>query len=123
MKELDKFLFEKLKISDDSEYMDSNDKKNWKVGDIVVAEFHWSMTLVDFYEITKTTGKTFTMKKLKQKIVSGNGQEGKCEPIKGEYEKNEPEVRARINKYGYVKIRDYYCDLWNGDPVYFSHLD
>ena len=127
MKTLDNFLVEKLHIDDKAnpnQKPKRDDPDQWKVGDIVTAVFHYSMTLVEFYEIIKATGKSFTFKKLKQKIVSGNGMQGACEPILGEYdERDSKPVTARINKWGSVKIRDYYCHWWDGKPENFDHLD
>ena len=46
------------------------------------------------------------------------------EPILGEYdERDSKPVTARINKWGSVKIRDYYCHWWDGKPENFDHLD
>lgn len=127
MKAIDKFLVEKLHIDDKADPKQKSkrdDPTQWKVGDIVTAVFHYSMTLVEFYEIIKVTGKSFTFKKLKQKIASGNGMQGTCEPIPGEYdERDSKPVTARINKWGSVKIRDYYCYWWDGKPEHFDHLD
>jgi len=127
MKAIDKFLVEKLHIDDKADPKQKSkrdDPTQWKVGDIVTAVFHYSMTLVEFYEIIKATGKSFTFKKLKHKIVSGNGMQGTCEPIPGEYdERDSKPVTARINKWGSVKIRDYYCYWWDGKPEHFDHMD
>lgn len=126
MKEIRKFLIEKLVINKDTieKKPKRNDPLQWKVGDIVVATYHYSMTLVDFYEIIKATGKSFTFRKLKDKVVSGNSMQGTCVALPGEYDdREEKDVTARINKYGSVKIRDYYCSWWDGTPEHFDHLD
>ena len=127
MKTIDKFLVEKLHIDDkvDSKSKPKrNDPTQWKVGDIVTAIFQYNMTLVDFYEIIKATGKSFTFKKLKQEIVSGSGMQGTCQPIIGKYDERENKpITARINKWGNVKIRDYHCYWWDGKPEHFDHLD
>ena len=50
--------------------------------------------------------------------------QGECEPILGEYdERDSKPVTARINKWGSVKIRDYYCHWWDGKPENFDYLD
>lgn len=126
MKNIVYFITEKLKLNKDSNISQVDgpeDPDGWEVGDIITATFHYSMTLVDFYEITKSTGKSFRMKKLEQKITRGNGQEGYCQPIPGKYSKDKEEVLVRVNKWNRVKIKDYYCSKWEGDDVFFSHLD
>ena len=125
MKNIVNFVLEKLQINKDTtlEKTDPSDPSKWKEGDIITAVFHYSMTLVDFYEITKATGKSFRMRKLNQKITRGHGQEGYCQPIPGEYAKDKEEVLVRVNKWNRVKIKDYYCHKWNGGDEFFSHLD
>ena len=126
MKNIHNYLTEKLHVGAGmkSEKLEDDDPRGWNVGDILVSQWGYSMTIVDFYEIVKTTasGKTFIVKHLKDKIVSGNGMQGKSVPVKGEYESNE-EIRARVNKYNRVKIDHSSLSLWNGEPVYFDHLD
>ena len=128
MKQLDKYIIEKLHLNKDIETAEERDKskpENWEVGDIIYSNFSYSMIIIDFYKIVKISGKTFTFRKLKDKIVSGNGQAGKSVPIPDEFDTKETEEkRARINKFGDVKLDKYtYCYYWNGEPVAFDHLD
>jgi len=126
MKELNLYITEKLHVGAGmkSEKIEDDDPRAWNEGDILVSQWGYNMTIVDFYEIVKTTPsrKTFIVKQLKDKIVSGNGMQGKAVPVKGEYKSNE-EIRARVNKYNRVKIDHSSLSLWNGEPVYFDHLD
>ena len=125
MNNLKEYIIEKLHLDKDIELGDSKpgDPSTWSVGDIIVSIFSYSMVIVDFYEITKRTNKSFVLKKLKEKIVKGDGQRGESVPLPGEYDTNEPEVKARINKFGDVKIDRAYCHLWDGNPVSFDHMD
>lgn len=121
---LSKYIFEKLSINKDTKIKDPNAKPDkWEVGDIVVCIFSGSMTLVKFCEIVKRTNKSFTLKRLKDKVVKGDGMQGKKIPIEGEYEKNDKEIIGRVNKWGHVKADSYFCSLWDGEPVWFSNLD
>jgi len=117
------YIIEKLsKINKDTK-LDNTGPETWEVGDIIVATFSYSMTIVKFYEIIKRTNKSFTLRQLKDKVVKGDGMQGEMVAIEGEYEKGEKDVIARINKFGSVKFDSYYCNRWDGKPVWFSHLD
>lgn len=117
------YIIEKLNKIDKDTKLDNTGPETWEVGDIIVATFTYSMTLVEFYEIVKRTSKSFTLRRLKDKIVKGNGMEGKMVAIEGEYKSGEKDVVARLNKFGDVKIKDYRCKRWDGDPVFFTRLD
>lgn len=126
MKDINNFILEKLKITKDSknDNRDPDDPKTWVVGDILVCQWGYSMVIVDFYKIIKTTGKSFVLRKLKDKKISGDGWRGECVPIENEFEKNEQDINVRINKYNYVKIKDKgHCSLWTGNPVHYDHMD
>ena len=126
MKNIYSFISEKLKINSDTikNTTESNpsDPNTWRIGDIVYTSWGYNMTIVDYYEIIKRTGKGFTFRKLKDKIVSGNGFQGKSVPLEGEYE-NDKEIKCRINKWGSVRIEDSTAHLWDGEPIYYDHLD
>ena len=119
------YLTEKLHLNKGMKsQVDYDDPSTWDVGDILVAQWGYDMTIVDFYEITKITGshKTFTLKNLKNKIVSGNGMQGTCVPEEGKYE-NDKELRARVTKYNRAKVDGEYLSLWSGKPVHFDHMN
>lgn len=124
MRGIDEFLFEKLHLRKDiqTKKVDLDDPSGWQVGDILVSQWGYSMVIVDFYEIIKSTGKTFVLRQLKDDIVSGNGMQGKSVPVEGKYE-DDKEHRVRVNKYNRVKIDGAYLSLWNGEPVSFDHMD
>jgi len=123
MIDLSKYIVEKLsKINKDTK-LDNTGPETWEVGDIIVATFTYNMTLVKFYEIVKRTNKSFTLRQLKDKVVKGDSMQGEMVPIEGEYDKRENDVVARLNKWGSVKVNGYYCRRWDGEPVFFTHLD
>lgn len=125
MKDINLYITEKLHLNKDMKSkVDYDDPSGWQVGDILVGQWGYSMIIVDFYEIIKTTGshKTFVLKKLKEKIVSGSGMQGTSVPDEGKYE-DDKEIRARVNKYNRVKVDNAYLSLWNGEPVHFDHMD
>jgi len=125
MKSLSEILFEKLVINKNTKIKekDSEDPTTWEEGDILCAIGGWEMVLVDFYKIIKSTGKSFVVKELKQKIVSGNGMRGKCVAIEDEFESDAKEIKCRINKYNSVKIDSSSARLWDGEPVYFDRMN
>ena len=126
MKNLNNYIIEKLKLNDNIKTQTEkkvDDPTTWDVGDIVVATWGYSMTIVDFYQIIKATGKSFTLRELEQKIVHGDGQRGESVPIEGKFNEREKPINVRINKYGSVKIDRAYCRLWTGQPVSFDHMD
>lgn len=127
MKNLSDILLEKLVVNtkSEAENIDPEDPTKWIVGDVLVTTGGYSMLLVHFYKITKATGKSFKVRELKQKIVSGNGMQGKCVAIRNEFI-DDKEIQCRIVTRGskaHVKIDDHYAKLWDGEPEYFDHLD
>lgn len=128
MYNISEYLFEKLHVNKDVKNIERkvDDPTTWQKGDILVTTGGYNMILVDFYEITAATGKSFKLKKLKDKIVSGNGMQGECIPDEGHYDTREPEQTVRINKYNSVKVGGtygHYARLWDGKPEHFDHMD
>lgn len=61
-----------------------------RVGDIFISSWGYSMTLVDFYEVTKVskTGKSINVRKLAYEVVEGatcSPQGGRVLPVRGKY--------------------------------------
>ena len=96
---------------------DAIELDGYHIGDIAVSDHSYESRHVDFYEITNIKGKTITVKRLLQKIVSGNLQNGTCMPILGKYDTT-PEIKCRVGKRG-LRIDDYYTYKWNGEPEQF----
>lgn len=89
----------------------------YHIGDIAVSACSYGSRHVQFYEITNIKGKTITAKRLLQKVVGGDWQNGECMPILGQYDTN-PEVKCRVGKRG-LRIDDCYTYKWNGKPEQF----
>lgn len=124
MIDLSQYLTEMISNKTTGKYRnaDQEDPDTWDVGDILAGTAGWSMNLPRFYKITKRTSKQFTCVRLKGKIVSGhkNGQWTEVatdEVIPGE------EYKARITKYGALKIDDTYVRLWDGKPLHGDDMD
>ena len=124
MNSLSEYILEKFKISKDitSHESDPDDPTTWGVGDILFTSWGYDMTIVDYYEIIKATGKSFVVKHLKDKIVSGSRQRGESMPILGEYE-SDKEIRCKISKYNYLKIDGEFAHLWNGKSQHTDTMD
>ena len=124
MKNLVEILLEKLHLNNDTEMKkDIDDPTTWSEGDILVRSGGYNMILVDFYKITKAMGKSFRVRELKKKNVSGNGWQGECVPIEDEFDPHSKELMCRITKYNSLKIDDGYAHLWDGKPCHYDHLD
>lgn len=126
MENIKKYIVEKLIINKNiktQEKSDPDDPMTWKVGDILAGTYGYSMTLPHFYKIIKRTAKMFTVKRMKGKIVSGH-KNGQWQEIADE---NAPldnhEYRAKINKWGRVRVDDISVRLWDGEPLYGDDMD
>lgn len=81
------------------------------VGDIFVSSWGYSMTLVDFYQVTKVskTGKSVNVRKLARKVVDGaisSPQGGRVAPRQGLFRGGGAEEQARQGR------------LWREPPSY-----
>ena len=125
MKTLYKYINEKFQITKDSKYVANNqdvyDATSFAPGDILVAVFSYSMTLVKFYKVIANNGKTVTTVQIPSKIASGNYFQGTCVPDESNISNDQ--IKTRIRKGNVLKISDYRCRLWNGEPEMFDHLD
>ena len=128
MKQINNYIIEKLILNKSIKSAEKSDPENpatWKVGDILCGTWGYSMTLPAWYKIIKRTAKMFTVKQIPGKIIKGsrNGQweeiADTTAPLKGE------EIKARVKKYGGVKIDDkVYVHLWDGKtPLHGDDMD
>ena len=119
MKDLNQFIIEKYLIDKDTKINDPkvDDPSTWDVGDILVGTISYSMTLVKFFKIKRRTAKKFDVVELAD---DARGMYGECSPIE---DKEGKAYSGRLNKYGTVVIDNYRCYLWDGNPVYYNHLD
>lgn len=100
---------------------------NFKVGDILYCSWGYSMTLVDFYEVTFAKGKsTVTLMPIGARTISGSaGYQGEVVPIPGDSVGAEIVKRPQVKGGSiYVKISDSQrCYLWDGKPKHFNRMD
>lgn len=127
MKNLVTVLLEKLRIgkSINVTEVDPDDPTTWAVGDIVCCTIGWSMSLPQFYKITRTTPKGIVVKQMRGKIVSGH-RNGQWEEIADENGPLGEEFKGRIMQRGSgksVKIDGHQVRLWNGKPLYGDDMD
>ena len=69
----------------DNKTNDIKNIHNVKIGDIFYTSFGYDMTLVTYYQVVRVTAKRATVKEIKRKIISGDGLQGKCSPIKDSF--------------------------------------
>lgn len=106
-------------------------------GDIFVSSWGYSMTLVDFYQVTKVskTGKSVSVRRLASKVVSGNidspqgeyvipikdrfeGEELRNKRLKADYGAN-PRPMFKVNDCASARLADginpngYYMNTWD----------
>lgn len=103
--------------------------KSIKVGDILVCSWGYSMTLVDFYKVVKTTPKTAYLSKMGSKTVEQDAYGMSSRVMPGEVISSEKPLMRRIQKSNYngelyCKITDYqYARKWDGKSKYFNDND
>ena len=116
--------------------MKTTNTNPFKVGDIVYTSWGYSMTLVDFYQVIRTTASKVELRSIQQKTVAYDGYlSGRVVPIAdeffqdgGPYSVQPGQLCAVKEKYiiipSYPGARDKNrARLWNGQPVYFNHCD
>lgn len=122
-------ISEKLSIDSISlEKEESTDNiEEFKVGDILVSTFSYTMTIVEFFKIVKKSGKkTFYLQPIAQEVVSGDSMQGKCAPKQpiayaGKEEKFMGSRDGKLRGGKSPGYRPMYTYI--GDPVYFDHMD
>lgn len=105
----------------------------FKVGDILCAEWGYSMSLVDFYEVSKVTPSSVQLKHLQDKVINADEwvQSGKKIPVKGKYERDTDvdgkTFRVIIRKWDnkpIIKINSsIQAELWDGKPKTWNTYD
>lgn len=69
-----------------------------KKGDVLYSPWGCEQTNIDFYEVTKATGKTVTVQKIKTNKLYTGDMTGLATPITGSYEG--AEIRRKVIQYG-----------------------
>lgn len=111
----------------------------YKVGDIVTTTWGYSMTLVDFYEVIRTTACKVELRQLQQNEDMTGYLSGETTPRLGEYEEPSnapysvhPGQLCKVREDGCILIpahfgwggHDFnYARKWNGQPRHFNHCD
>lgn len=106
--------------------MNTNELVN--IGDILHSSWGYSMTLNNFYRVTKRIGKTtIEMEEIPSKWVEGDGFTGKVVPDLEA--KSIRVIRKRVKESSFkgfsVKVTEsqYIFGKWNGNPIYENHMD
>jgi len=106
--------------------------KDCKVGDVLVANWGYSMIIVQFFEIVGRRGSTiFQLRELKRQQISGDpGWNGRVTPRAGDYMDPSPAglLEARISRKSPDAVRtpgpvSVLARAWNGQPQYFDSAD
>ena len=128
MKTIDNYINEKLVLNKQSqvtkEKVNPNDPANFKVGDILCGTWGYNMVIPAFYKIIKKTNKTFVLKELKEKLVSGH-YNGNFEVVATDKFENDKEIKVRPNKINRLVITNkrLSLSLWDGEPIWGNDMD
>lgn len=111
----------------------------YKVGDIVTTTWGYSMTIVDFYEVVRTTACKVELRQLKQDENYTGFLSGETTPRLGEYEEPSnapysvhPGQLCKVREDGIILIPAHfgygghdmnYAGRWSGKPRHFNHCD
>jgi hypothetical protein len=94
-----------------------------QVGDIFSCSWGYSMTIVDFYQVQKTTAKGVYLREIAKEEMHDGNFGGKCIPKKDQYI-SEDVIFRRLKKGKVLKLSTYkFAYLWDGKPKSFNHLD
>lgn len=96
-----------------------------EVGDILYTSWGYSMTIVDFYEVTQLVGNNSAIvRKIEQREADGkesNGWTGHALGVKGQFVG--PDIKVTHIKNGQCKIEGHYAYKWDGRPIYWNRMD
>lgn len=102
-----------------------------KVGEILISTWGYEQTNVDFYQVTKVTGRMITIREIAHKTVPGSTYSHgmACEVVAspGVFLEGKPEIKKLVGVSQYkpseysVKLTSYsWATLWNGESAYMS---
>lgn len=109
----------------------------YKVGDILVSSWGYSMIIVNFYEVTRVTAKKVELAELKQEQTQTGFLSGTTVPVLGKYVEQDggPCMVGKgklfvVRESGSVVIPDYpggrthiYAKKWDGRPRSYDFCD
>jgi len=98
----------------------------FKIGDILVNSWGWEQTNIDFYEVTKATSKTVTVREIAQTTNEQTGwMRGTCLPCPGKYT-GKPQIK-RIGVFVHNNQPQFYVNAkfgsmykWDGEPENYT---
>lgn len=96
----------------------------YEPGTVFVRSYGYDMTLVDFFEVTRSTEKTVWVRRIKSEIVDETGfMSGHVIPAEPHEPDSDGEKMLRIKDSGWVGSGFDLMHEWNGSPCYFNHMD
>jgi hypothetical protein len=99
-------------------------RENIKIGDIFYTSWGYSMTIVEFFQVTKIVKKKVEIKRIAQTVKNDNYMSGYCSPVKDDFI-SESKL-CSVNAYGIVKADDYGNIAYpteNRTEFYFNRMD
>lgn len=92
----------------------------YKVGDILVAEWGYSMSLVDAYQVVRVTAKSIYTKEIATKTIDDlGGYSGECIPVPDKFISDEMYCSRTLNANNYVSIDGHLASKWDGKKTYY----
>jgi len=110
------FKKERAEIAEQkSQQREQAKNQNFKVGDILCAQYIYSMTLVEYYEVVAVNGSMITIQEIRATTKITGRMVGHKTPCPGEF--IGAPLRRRPNTYGYVRINSSgAAKIWDGEP-------
>jgi hypothetical protein len=106
---------------------------NYKKGDIVVAQWSYTMTYPEYYIVTRVTPKKVGLTRIDDHMVrstdGGYNQQGYVAPVLPVTEKGYglKDKLCNVNEEGEIVIKDGYstlwATLWDGKPKWANYCD
>lgn len=107
----------------------------FKIGDIICTSWGYSMTIVNFYQVVRTTASKVELRSIHQKETYDGYLCGTTEPIPGDFFQDSGPYSVQPGqlcsvKEKYILIPSYPGShdknrgrLWSGEPMTFNHCD
>lgn len=104
--------------------------EQFKVGDILAGTWGCTMVIPEFFEVTKVTAKTASVRRLAKEMLKPNacGQQGYEVPSRPlQSDEREFEGTARMTESGWCVKTEYgtrvFVEKWNEQPVWADYMD
>lgn len=125
-----------LKAEAKKKFMDAiNEDHPFPVGTVLFESWGYSMTIVDFYQVTAVKGKQVTVRQISGTVIDGDGQSGRKIPVQGSFigDPFKKLVQVSVTSGNAEFKPTYYTaglhgsylykDEYGGKGHYFNHLD